>query len=367
MRVITITLLALALAIPPANAQIPPQTMGKSEKMSDPGVNWFISVADDAAYVFDAASGEMQGLISISRNTPVVQPSMERHEIYAAVSYYSRGSYGDRTDLLTVHDFENLSPVAEIDIPDKLAYLGFSTYIGLMSNGKHVGVSNITPAQSVSIVDVENRSLVDEISTPGCALILPVQNNDFMTICGDGTLMLVELDNNGRETNRVRSKKFFDVQKDAVYDRPVPSADGWLLFSHGGKAFNVTVSGSRINVDSPWELVTKEDAEEGWWPGGKQLATLHKDLGLFYIIMHQGEEYSHHEPGTEIWVFSLNSKKRIARIDFETPIENVMVTQEAEPLLILTDEEGETQVYDALKFSHERSIEGPPAGLFVDF
>jgi hypothetical protein len=44
-----------------------------------------------------------------------------------------------------------------------------------------------------------------------------------------------------------------------------------------------------------------------------------------------------------------------------------MVTQEAEPLLILTDEEGETQVYDALKFSHERSIEGPPAGLFVDF
>lgn len=366
MRVITTTLLCLTLAIPVAYAQIQPQTIQGSETMPDPGENWFMSVTDNAGYVYDASTGEMHGLITISRHTPAVQPSLARREFYAAVSYYARGSYGERTDLLTVHDFENLSPVAEIEIPAKITSLNFRTYIGLMSGGRLVGVSNMTPAQSVSIVDVENRNFVGEISTPGCALILPVENNDFLTICGDGTLMLIDLDDNGEEANRVRGEKFFDIQDDPVYDRPVPSNDGWMLFSHAGKAFDVTTDGGQIQVSEPWDLVTEEDAEEGWWPGGRQLATLHKDLGLFYIAMHQGEEYSHHEAGSEIWVFSTASQRRIARIEFEVPVGTLMVTQEAEPLLIVGDDEGGTHVYDALKFTHERTIEGPMGGLFED-
>jgi hypothetical protein len=43
-----------------------------------------------------------------------------------------------------------------------------------------------------------------------------------------------------------------------------------------------------------------------------------------------------------------------------------MVTQETEPFLIISDKEGETHVYDALKFTHERTIDGPPAELFED-
>ena len=100
----------------------------------------------------------------------------------------------------------------------------------------------MTPAQSVSITDIANRRFASEISTPGCALILPVGNNDFLTICGDGTLMLVQVDDNGNESNRVRSRRFFDLQEDAVYDRPVPSNEGWQLFTHGGTAMHVTAS-----------------------------------------------------------------------------------------------------------------------------
>jgi methylamine dehydrogenase heavy chain len=215
----------------------------------------------------------------------------------------------------------------------------------------------MTPAQSVSIIDVANRNFVGEISTPGCALILPVANNDFMTICGDGTLMLLDIDSSGNESNRIRSAKFFDVQEDAVYDHPVPTANGWLLVSHGGKAYDVSVSGSNMNI---------EDAEDGWWPGGRQLYTVHKELGLAYISMHQGEQYTHHEPGSEIWVVSLTAKRRIARIEFETPVVSVMVTQEAEPLLMVSDSEDKTHVYDALTFTYERTIEGPAIELFED-
>jgi len=367
MRVITFTSLCLMLAVSAANAQIQPQTIQPSETMVDPGENWIMSVTDTAAYVFDASNGDMHGLISISRHTPAVQIDSARREFYAAASYYSRGSYGERTDILTIHDFDNLSPVAEVKIPNKIVSLGFRAYIGMMSDGKHVGVSNMTPAQSVSIVDVENRSFVGEISTPGCALIMPVDNNDFMTICGDGTLMLVELDGNGNETNRSRTDKFFDIQDDPVFDRPVETAGGWLLISNAGKAFDVSTSGSNMTVSDAWEIVTAEDAEEGWLPGGNQMATVHKDLGLLYVTMHQGEQYTHYEPGTEVWVFDLNTKRRIAEIEFETPVGHIMVTQEAAPLLIVGDKEGTTHVYDALTFTHERTIEGPAANLFEDF
>lgn len=367
MRVITLIALCLTLSIPLANAQIQPQTIGPSETLSGPGENWFMSVSDTAGYIYDAATGDMHGLISISRHTPAVQPNLARREFYAAASYYSRGSYGERTDVLTIHDFDNLSPVAEVEIPKKITSLAFRGYIGLMSGGKFVGVSNMTPAQSVSIIDVENRNFVGEVSTPGCALIMPVENDGFLNICGDGTLQLIQLDASGNESNRVRSSKFFDVQDDPVYDRPVGTAGGWLLFSHAGKAFDVTTSGSRIGIGDKWDIVTEEDAEEDWWPGGNQLATVHKDLGLLYIVMHQGERYTHHEPGTEIWVFDVESKRRIARIEFETPVKAVMVTQEDEPLLIVGDEESGTHIYDALEFTHERSIEGPPGALFEDF
>ena len=368
MRVILSTL-SLALLMPfAALAQIQPQTVGQPETMATPGENWFVSLTNrgGGGYIIDATTGEMHGLINVSQMTPAVQPNHDRGEFYATNIYWSRGNYGERTDLLIVHDFENLAPVAEIELPQKSMIIGFRNYIQLLSGGNHVATSNMTPAQSVSVIDIANRSFVGEISTPGCSLILAVENNDFLTICGDGTLMLVDVDDNGRESGRVRSPQFFDVHADAVYDRPVESADGWLLFTHGGKAIDVSVDGSDIDIGEPWDLITEEEREEGWWPGGGQLASLHKDLGLFYLVMHQGEQYTHHEAGTEIWVFSTMSQRKIATIEFEAPVDNILVTQEDEPLLIVGDTEGGTNVYDALTFRWQREIDVPSASLFED-
>jgi len=369
MRVITLIALTLTLCIPVAHAQLQPDVAIAQETMSAPGENWFISKTNAGAYIYDGLSGEMLGMLSLAgSNTASVQPYGPRSEFYTAESYYSRGVHGDRTDVVTIYDYENLSPVAEIEIPKKIAVLSISGHLGLTGNGRHLLVFNMTPAQSVSIVDVENRNFVGEISTPGCAIMMPVADNDFLMICGDGTVQLIQLDDNGNESDRMRSEQFFVVEGDAVFDRPVQTDSGWLLISHAGKAFDVSQDGSQL-VISGWSIVTDEDVEEEWLPGGLQLNTVHQGLGLLYVLMHQGGEYTHHDPGTEIWVFDVNQRRRIARIELETAAMNVMVTQESEPKLIVTDIEGGLHVYDALQMKLDRTIEdpGPPAALLVDF
>jgi methylamine dehydrogenase heavy chain len=228
----------------------------------------------------------------------------------------------------------------------------------------------MTPAQSVTVVDVEERKFVGEISTPGCAMIMPVEENGFLMICGDGTLQLIQLDESGNETRRERSKEFFKVLEDPVFDRPVPTADGWLLLTHSGQAFDVRVEGSKVRIGKAWSLLDEEDAEQKWRPGGGEFASLHEPTGLLYVLMHKAEkDYTHHEPGTEIWVISASDRRRLERIELEVPAYSLFVTQSDEPRLIVGDDEGGLHVYDALKLSKDRTIAdpGPGAAFYVGF
>lgn len=368
MRAMTLAALTLPAFLSVANAQLAPETIG-SETMPDPGDNWFIAKTSDGAYVWDGASGEMQGLLSLSSYTPAVQPNPARKEVYAAESYFSRGVHGDRTDILAIYDFENLSPIAEVEIPQKIAVLSLRGHIGLMGSGRHVAVFNMTPGQSVSIIDVENRRFVDELSTAGCAIIMPVAENDFLMICGDGTLQLIRLNADGTESDRARSREFFDLQEDPVFDRPIRTADGWLLISHEGQVFNVTTEGDRIRISDGWSIVSEEDVDEEWRPGGGQLKTLHRQTGLLFVLMHQGEQYTHHEPGTEVWVFDSATERRVGRMELETAANHILVTQHDDPKLVVADEEGGLHVFDALTMKLDQTIEdaGPGAALLQDF
>lgn len=368
MRVFTFPAICLTLLTSHAFAQLAPQTP-TIETMDDPSQNWFLATSwGSGSYVYDGTTGEMQGLLSLSPHTPAVQPNPARKEFYAAESYYSRGVHGERTDLLTIYDYENLSPIAEIEIPKKITILPLRTYIQLMGDGRHVGVFNMTPAASVTIVDVIDREFAADISTPGCALIMAVGDNSFLMICGDGTMQLIEFDRNGNESNRVRSDKFFSVEDDPVFDRPVPYAGGWLLVSHLGQVYHVTVAGDDIEISDPWSLRSDDGSDDEWRPGGDQMSTVHESTGLLYVLMHEGGEYTHHDPGSEVWVYNIAAKRRIARVEPEKETVNVMVTQESEPKLIMTDVDGGLILYDGLKLTLDRIIEdpGPPAALLQD-
>lgn len=369
MRVIVLSSALLVLMCQSAWPQIAPEQV-TSETLPEPGKNWIIGNTRNGAYIWDADSGEMQGLVSLSGHTSSFEIDRARQQIYAPESYYSRGVHGDRTDVVTIYDFENLSPVAEIEIPKKIAVLKFRRHVGMLGDNRHFLVFNMTPAQSVTVVDVESREFVGEISTPGCAMIMPVGERDFLMICADGTLQLIQLDEDGAEANRERSREFFEVLEDPVFDRPFETADGWLLMSHGGKAFHVSVDDDDIELGQEWSLLGDEEDDQAWRPGGGEFGTIHKATGLLYVLMHEPEEdYTHHEPGTEIWVIDIKAKRRLERIELETPAYSLYVTQSDEPRLVVSDEEGGLHIYDAFKLTPDRTIEdpGPGAAFFEGF
>ncbi|HEX7036402.1 MAG TPA: amine dehydrogenase large subunit [Pseudomonadales bacterium] len=358
-RLSALVLLCAALPRLASAADIEPETVGV-ETLGTPAPTWFIAKAIlGPANVFDAATGRMLGQLPLSPWTPAVEPVPARGQIYAAEVFYSRGIRGERNDVVTVYDRRTLAPVAEIDVPDKIASLAFRHYIGLLDDGRHLAVYNLTPAQSVSIVDVEARRFVGEISTPGCALVMPTIERSFLMLCGDGNLQMIRLDQRGRETARVRSRTFFDLETDPVYDKPILTPEGWLLVSFEGYAFDVKVRGREIEVDAPWSLLSDADRVAGWRLGGGQVAAYHAGSDLLTTLMHQGEVDTHEEPGTEVWVFDRSDRRRIARIPLDGPVTNLHITAGAEPLLVAAHLEGPIDVFDLRTTTRLRTIAEP--------
>ena len=363
MRVVMLPLALCAMAIPFVASPALAETVGKTA-LSEPQPSWFMLTGGDASYIFDAADQQMKGLISHSNFTPAVVTLPSRKEAYLVDSYYSRGVQGTRSDVLTVVDLRDLTTKAEIDIPDKAAALNIRQHIALLDDQRHVVVFNMTPAQSVSVVDVVDRKFTGEISTPGCGIIMPAGPRGFLMLCGDGTLQFIALDKNGKETERVRSESFFVMEQDPVFDRVVRSSGGWILVTHDGLVREVSVEGSRIKVGAAWSMLNAEDKEAGskteqWRPGGYQPFTLHRNTSLLYSMMHKGKVDTQDAEGTEIWVFDTNRRKRIAREVLPVPANGILSSQEQSPRLYVLDKDNKLLIYDGLQLKLLETIEKP--------
>ena len=224
------------------HGEVTPEQPG-STTLGPPSSSWFIiKNVMGSGSVFDAANGEMLGTLSLTPWTPTVVTHPERREVYAAEVFYARQHDGERTDVLRIYAHETLAPVAEVPLPPKVASL-HQHYMALLEGDRYVVVFNMTPAQSVSVVDVVERRFVGEISTPGCASTLAAGERGFLMVCGNGTLQWIGLDANGEEAARVRSGVFFDVDEDPLFGKPVPSGDGWQFMTFAGQAMTASVEG----------------------------------------------------------------------------------------------------------------------------
>ncbi len=301
-------------------ADVPIEIPGDVERLAPLGAHHVV-VADlllRRSGIVDLDSGAFLGMFSTGFLTRggVFPPGAS--EFFVPETYYSRGSRGARTDVVTIYESQRLAPVGEIEIPPKRAMnVLASGNDGVLDGGRFVVVHNMTPATSVSVVDVEARTFVEEIATPGCALVYPAGPRRFFSLCANGSLLSVTLDENGNKQRVRRSDPFFDPQVDPITEKGIRVGDTWIFASFEGYAVPIDVSGDEPKPGERWSLLDDADRADSWRIGGSQHLAGHAGLGRLYSLVHQGGADSHKEPGTELWVYDLARRERVQRIDLE--------------------------------------------------
>jgi methylamine dehydrogenase heavy chain len=280
-----------------------------------------------------------------------------RPEMYVSETFYSRGTRGVRTDVVTIYDKSTLAPTGEIVIPEKRAsQMPMNYHIQLVDEEKFGLIYNFTPATSVSVLDMVGKAFLTEVPTPGCSLVYPMAGRAFASICTDGSMLSVQLDEEGKQASSARTDVFFDANGDALIEKAA-MVDGVAYFpTFLGRMFPVDLNGETISVGDPWSLLG--DGDEGWRPGGLSVTGTNAE-GQIYMLMHpDGYEGSHKDPGAEVWIFDLESQRRVNRISLNLPAISIGLTHDDEPLMLATNINFEVDVYDATSGEYLRTLSG---------
>ncbi|PUE05990.1 hypothetical protein B9Z51_17240 [Limnohabitans sp. T6-5] len=309
---------ATAQSVPP---ELPAETLTVTSLADAPSTRVYVAdvaishIVDGRIRVFDATQGRFLGMIStgFAGNFTL---SAKADELYVATTYYSRGTRGERTDVLEVHDTRHLAPKFEVQLPPRRAQaLNYRGLVRATGSGRFVLVQNATPATSITVVDLVARQVVNEIQTPGCWGTLPAANgNRFAMLCGDGKVATVTLSEQGQVTDRQVSEKLFDADTDAWFHHAEQVGDRYWFVSFLGQLTELDLSGPVARVVRQQALVNAADRKAGWRPGGYQNFAV--DPGGRWLVagMHpKGAEGSHKSPAAQLWVFDLQSGQRVAK------------------------------------------------------
>jgi methylamine dehydrogenase heavy chain len=331
----------------------------------------FNNEIDTRLYLFDGDTYRRMGQIDTGFS-PAVSLSPDGKTTAVATTYFARGGHGTRTDVVEFNDNSTLAKTGEIVLPPKHAQTLATLFtVGYSSDGHLLYVPYLTPAASFGVLDPAKKSVLSEIDTAGCTLVIPWGPNRVSSICESGRLLTVTLDARGHETSRVTSEPFFDADKDPVFVQAVPMADGYAYLSFLGEVHEVNLTQAKATTRPPWSLVS--GAEKGTWrPGGVQIAAIHRSLGKMFVPMHRGAEGSHKAGGSEIWVFDLKSHQRTARWAVDThamgEVVAIQVSQDAAPLLFAATEKADLLVFDALtgQLKHDEKKLGQTPQLLLN-
>jgi methylamine dehydrogenase heavy chain len=364
-RVAAVITVVGALWSAPGSAQFRTDPLAVAQLPEQPGAHWvwandivFHHMVDGKTFLLDGDSGRMLGMLSTGFNYNGIVIGKAGSELISPETYFARGTRGARTDVVTFYGGRNLSPVGEVVIPPKRAStMPMLANTPLTDDSRFLLIYNFTPAQSVSVVDVPARKFVGEIEIPGCALIYPTSPRAFFSLCGDGTALQVQLDDGGQAIEKNRTAKLVDPVKDPVTEKAVRDGNGWIFVTFTGMVMRIEAAGGGLRVTENWSLLDAADRKASWRPGGLQHLSLHASTRRLYSLMHVGGDYSHKDPGTEVWVYDAAARRRTQRIVLKAPATSIVVTRDAKPLLF-TSFMGASgvNVYDARSGNFLRSI-----------
>lgn len=321
----------------------------------------FASLIDGRAAIVDVAAENrnLKGQIPVAQFGSVT-PSTTRPEIYVGETFYSRLTRGERTDAITIYDKATLAPKGEIILPGgkRGLFVTIKNSLQLTNGEKWLLVFNFTPAASVSVIDLDSRTIISEIETPGCSQIYPTGARSFATLCAEGTITSIQLDQNGKATKTVTSKPFNDIDNDPIFMMPAMVGKIAWFVTFKGNFRGIDLSGDVAKVLPAFSIAKQAGGNPEWRPGGWQVIGA-DPAGLLYVLMNQaGREGSHKDGGTEVWVVDPRKKALTKRIPLKNHTLSVELTNDGNPLLVVARVDGQLDVYSAPNGDFLRSIGG---------
>lgn len=274
--------------------------------------------------------------------------SREKNEIYTSETFYSRLTRGERTDAITIWDTATLQPKAEILLPGGKRQQSV-TYTGLFqftNAEKWALVSNFTPAQSVTVVDLDGRQVLGDIDLPGCTHIYPTGQRGFSSLCADGSMVSIVLDEKGAVASSRTVAAVQDIDRQPLFGMPAMIGRTAWFVSYYGELRGVDLSGPVARPVGKASVGTAPGGDPEWRPGGWQVIASDSQ-GLLYVLMSpNGREGSHKDGGTQVWVVDPVKNKQVRRIDLGGVASSIAMTAEATPQLVITRPDGDVAVFD---------------------
>jgi methylamine dehydrogenase heavy chain len=202
------------------------------------------------AVLFDADKGDVLGSVETGWEGVKLDIPAKGDLIYNSALYMSRGYHGERTDVLEFFNRKTLEVEGELVLPPKAGRgIPNTNHSDISDDDRFLFLTFFTPSSSVGIVDLETHKYIGEIETAGCAYVMGAGSRRFFSLCGDGSILSVNIDDSGREVSRKRYKGLFDAVADPLHGTAVRSDDTWYFVSHLGVLHTIDVSlGPRRNV-----------------------------------------------------------------------------------------------------------------------
>ncbi|RLA04102.1 MAG: methylamine dehydrogenase [Gammaproteobacteria bacterium] len=281
-----------------------------------------------------------------------------RPEFYIMESFHERGTRGPRTDVLAIYDKTTFAITKELVWKDstRLTALPERYSMALSADEKFLFVANMNPGTSFTVVNLETKTIVETIGTPGCVLTYPTGKNSVTSICSNGGLLTTVVDSNGHKKSQHRIAPFFDTDKTPVFERPV-IIDGIAYFpSFEGIMHSFDFTGEVAKYIESWSLISDEERKANWRPSGLVLND-RDEQGLYYGIMQpDGHEGTQTHGGTQVWVFDMKKKQRLKVIDIPNWAVSIAVTRGKEPLIVITNGELNLDIFNASDGSFIQTI-----------
>ncbi len=348
----------------PAIAELKPEPIPNVEKLKVPYPASYAVVHDfafggliDSKFgLVDTATRRFKGMMSAGQFA-TIDWSMPRQKFYVGETVHTRGSRGIRQDLVTVYDFENLSVLKEIELPPKrMNVVVNKSATAVTPDDQFMLVYNMNPATSVTVIDLDSEEVVSEIQTPGCMLLYPQSRGGFFTLCGNGGLVSIGMDDTGNETSRWASEPFNDIDNDPLSEKAALINDVWYFITYKGEVQPIDVSGVQPQILPRWWLASAAERANNWRPAGWHGKAPH-DSGLLWVAMTpDGYNGSHKDPASHVWLYDVGSRERKTEIELKVPALSITASDGEQPKLLVVNIEGSLDVYDGLSGDYIHSI-----------